>query len=477
MSIQDLTYTNDVCRLVLNKPISNATGGSTVLAGTPSTLTESNFGSPEFLQDFAQTKSFDTTFWNALSTSDNNTYYDSNGYLQSAPIGQMRFTQDPYTKRSLGCLLEANSNGNVFTLSSTAGGTPTSTNAISYLSTTTVNPRNVSSATTQRMFSVTTANAQHYAFWSIAQPGDNICYSAFFKQNSGTIYPVMIIDDGGGTGIWAQFDLTNGTVVQSGNLGGATLQNTGVQKLPNGWMRCWVGGSRGTLGGGSWFRMTISATSNTTPGSKWYTSETLGVGDSFMVFGQQLDAGLFNPTSYWETPSTARNGDGLTLIDAKFAQIYNPSEGTWFMEFNTPVDVTTGIPGSPSSGTGTGCLFEVRGDVGDVISIGHYGYLPFMSLLTRSFGVPQTVALSGGTLKNGLNKIAISYNSYSLLVSLNGVTLQEQGFRPTPRMRRVAIMQSFEGTNSFNGCISKFGYYARYMGATTIAALTAPQEC
>jgi hypothetical protein len=455
--------------------MTNATGGSTVLAGTPSTLMESNFGSPAFLHDFARTKSFDADYWSALSTSANNTYYDSNGYLQSAPLNQMRFTHDPYTKRSLGCLLEVYSNGNVFTQSSTAGGTPSQTNAVTYNSTTTVNPRNVTSSTTQRMFSVTTSNAQHYALWSIFQSSDDMCYSAFFKHNSGVIYPVMIIDDGGGNGIWAQFNLFEGTVVQSGNNGAATVRKVGVQKLPNGWMRCWVGGSRG--GGSAWGRMTISATATTTIGSKWYTLETLGIGASFMVFGQQLDVNMYSPSSYWETPSTARNGDGLTLKDAKFAEIYNPSEGTWLMEFNTPVDTTTGIPGSTSSATGTGCLFEVRSDVGDVVSIGHYGILPYTYLLTRSYGASQINALSGATLKNGLNKIAISYDSSSLLVSLNGVVYAQQGFTPTTRMKRVTIMQSVEGTNSFNGCISKFGYYQRYMAAPTIAALTAPQEC
>lgn len=499
MTIRDVTYTNDLCRLELKKSVgSSATDiGTTRLAGTPTSLNESNYGS-SLSYDLSSSKRIDSTL--TFTRASTATYFDSNGYLTNASINEPRFNHDPYTKKSLGLLIEPDTS-NAYTGNDATGGVGAfSTSAgISPATGTVTDPRNISS--TQSRFQINTVtNTSHYGTYTIFNNTDKRVASIFLKHNSaaGVIYPVIIIDDGGGNGCWVSFDLVNGVVLQTGTNGICLLLEYGMQKLPNGWYRCWVGGSKNGLV--SWARVGITAT-NTTTGSQWYPSYAGSIGDSFWMYGLQLEHSTVasSPSSFM-LGVTTRSRDICFVNSNHFRTYHNNEEGTLLCEFNHPLQGSLypfKICGTTSSivpimaiveENATSVITDIQYDTACIIINNITG--TDVAHFYRGTDTSNNSAASITQSSTTLNKVALCYSASNTpekpknrSISING-TLAAIGSADICGIMRltnpVLLIGGEKGTqnNAAGFCISKVSYYPRSLAfqSNSLATMTVGRE-
>ena len=138
--------------------------------------------------------------------------------------------------------------------------------------------------------------SQHLTNLTAAAP---YTLSFHLKQGLGLRYVSVIMDDGNGLGMWATFDLSAGTVTNTGNNGTATISGAHVTSLNSGWYRCSISGVFSTTATGA--RIAVAGT--TSPN---YASFQVyqGTNNTFFVWGAQLEAGNVL-TSYIVTPTNA----------------------------------------------------------------------------------------------------------------------------------------------------------------------------
>jgi hypothetical protein len=341
MTIRDVNYINDVCRVVLSKPqgiTKSEPAGTIRISGTPTSLTESSYASPTLDLDFAKTQSVDSRI--TFSRSTTASYYDSNGFLRFAAVNQPRIQFDPDTKECLGLLME-NVSTNIINASEWQFG---ASNGFTNLDPdNTFDPSDVTvptneSGTVRSLIASTTASSIRYALAAKTHIGTEICaFSAFFKQvTNNQVFPCLVIDNTVGSGVFARFNLVNGTVEQAQITGTGVLIASGIEKLPGGWSRCWViGRSPATASG----RLAISIVGgNSTNGYDPPWTPT-AVGDGVRVWGIQYEQGLpFNrlrPSSYIRTQSGAitKFADSASITGTNFSRWYNQSQGTILVDF------------------------------------------------------------------------------------------------------------------------------------------------
>lgn len=141
----------------------------------------------------------------------------------------------------------------------------------------------------------------------------------------GRRYVQAILYPGGGSHVWATFDLEDGVVVE-----GSTSVVAGMRRAEGGRWRCWV---RGT-----------SAAVPSSPYVSWLSATASGGlapsiagldGDAFEIRAIQVEAGHC-PTSPIATTSASvqRNADAIVLSGAPFNQVWNPAEGTALVEWS-----------------------------------------------------------------------------------------------------------------------------------------------
>jgi hypothetical protein len=342
MTIRDVNYINDVCRVVLSKPQGitiSEPAGTIRISGTPTSLTESSYASPTLDLDFAKTQSVDSRI--TFSRSTTASYYDSNGFLRFAAVNQPRIQFNPDTKECLGLLME-NVSTNIFSSSEWTFGDNgfTFLDADNTFNTTSVTVPTNESGTVRSLIASTTASSIRYALAAKTHIGTEICaFSAFFKQvTNNQVFPCLVIDSpAAGSGVFARFNLVNGTVEQAQITGTGVLIASGIEKLPGGWSRCWVIGRAPASAGG---RLAISIVGGNSANGYDPPWTPTAIGDGVQVWGIQYEQGLpFNrlrPSSYIRTIGTAvtKFADSASITGTNFSRWYNQSQGTIFVDYH-----------------------------------------------------------------------------------------------------------------------------------------------
>jgi len=226
--------------------------------------------------------------------------------------------------------------------------------------------------------------------------------ATYYLKKSSHRWIQILGNIGYSTGVWANFDLENGVI---GNTGGvdttASIENAG-----NGWYRCRVSGvATGTSTTG--FEILVI---NNTNGGRYPSYQSLVAESVCFVWGAQTENGSY-PTSYIPTTTTAvtRVADAFTRDNIYTNGLITASGGTWFAELRGNLSYTA-----------TGFL---RLGVGDTNT------LSTNSLILRTTGtsriiISKIVGGSASTLYNTLTdsvKIAIKWNGTSADVFVNGV--------------------------------------------------------
>jgi hypothetical protein len=146
----------------------------------------------------------------------------------------------------------------------------------------------------------------------------------YLKQNQHQWIQICGVT-GWSTGVWANFNLSNGTI---GNTGGADTTAT-IEDVGNGWYRCRVSGVATLTSSTGMEVIVINNTNNVRYPS--YTS--LAVTAVCFVWGAQFEAGRF-PTSYipTTTATATRITDAYTRNNIYTNNLITSSGGTWFVE-------------------------------------------------------------------------------------------------------------------------------------------------
>jgi len=277
---------------------------------------------PSLVLDFAGTGALDSRITFTRSTT--GTYYNSSGVLSTAAINAPRFDYNPSTLAPLGLLIEQSSTNlilyseqfdNVNWTALRATVTPNST----------VSPDGTSNAD---LILDTAVSGTHVLIQVIAKAASAIAYTAsvYLKastRNNGELR----MSDQTGNGVRVVFDLSAGTVSSPIAFG------TGYT----------IGSSSITPVGNSWYRVSVSGTSNTAliNSIEIYVANAalaisyVGNGSGFYAFGADLEDLAF-ATSYIPTTTAqvTRGADNAVMTGTNFSSWYNQTQGTFYCSAN-----------------------------------------------------------------------------------------------------------------------------------------------
>lgn len=385
---------------------------------------------PTLNLDFARSKRLDPRI--AFTRSTTATYVDEDGLIKTAPANTPRFDHNPITGECLGLLVETNRT-NLATYSEsfnnwTLNQITISTNAITA----------PDGTLTADKTNETTNNEQHLVFVNLGtiSIGAKYTFSCFFKAAERSVIALTIHGAG-----YTVFNLTNGTISQSGGFANET-----ITAYPNGWYRC-----------------SITVTAPTTTGAfyivGWTTSNVYAgtTGHGVYVWGAQIE-NYEHGTSYipnLSTGSTTRSADAGTITGTNFTNFYNSYEGTFLaVSRKYAFGDTARYPG---------IVFANDGTLSNSIGLGYIdagaddlsfeGYISNVSqfYLNREVSVANKEYKSVGAYK--VNDIAYTQN---------GLPITTDTSANIPTVNRLLIGVSRNGDfaeQNLNGTLSKLTYY------------------
>jgi hypothetical protein len=145
----------------------------------------------------------------------------------------------------------------------------------------------------------TTSNSIHYTYQPITVVRQSIYTSSVYIKNKDRQYArLSYVTSTSNNGIYADFDLVNGVIINQGAVGTGVLSSANIVDAGNGWYRCQVTGSQDTATN-AFFVVTLrdDTDNHTTEAQQAYS----GDGEScIFIWGAQLEVGS-TATEYFPT--------------------------------------------------------------------------------------------------------------------------------------------------------------------------------
>lgn len=368
------------------------------------------------------------------------TYTGSDSLLKTAAVNEPRIDYDPVTGELRGLLIEEQRT-NLLPRSqefdnSTAWG----------LTNITVTPNGAiapdGTLTADILTVTTTAAANAHNTVGITATAPSMVYSIYTKK---------------GTRTTATFLLRNNTTATNFDIG-VFDYDTGTI-TGTGWAAQYVGNG--------WYRLTYARTTGITVGDqlRCYIGAAgfvLNAGDSWLVWGAQLEAGSF-ATSYIPTAGTAvtRAAD-VAIVSSLSAIDYNAAEGAFYVE-GTNAAGNTSVAVSNNTVNEFMALRRISADRAE--------------FHVRSSNVIQaSIATTGGAAPNGAAfKMASAYKANDFASAYNGALTgtDAAGAVPTVNAMQIGHLNAGSPTNFLNSHIRRLRYYPRRLSDAQLQALTA----
>jgi len=243
----------------------------------------------------------------------------------------------------------------------------------------------------------------------------------------------------------AYFNISTGAVVSEGSDATGTIVDAG-----DGWYRCSVTSSN--VDTGSQYS-TVFLTDGTN--ISYSGDGTSGI----YIYGAQFEAGSF-PTSYIPTSgaTATRAADVASIPVSEFG--YNQSEGTVFVDINTPLSTgETNYAFALDDGTTTDMAYIYR-DASDLLKAS-----------TNVSGALQgTLTLKTSALGN--NKVAYALSTNDSAAVCTGESVQTDATYNLPTVTDLVIGNRGAGSRELNGHIKSIRYYPRRLTNAQLQELT-----
>lgn len=364
------------------------------------------------------------------------TRINSAGLIESVGIDVPRFEYDPTTLQPKGLLVE-DQRTNLLTYSaqidnaawSVARGTVSANTAIA-----------PDGATSGDGLVEDSTNNSHPIFRTVANLTNATAYTAsvFVKAVGRAQVRVAFANTAFSAGPYGDFDLS--TVSAVGSSGGSAT----IVPLNNGWYRCIVSAISGAVGSGDLFIQPLSGGNGSYVGNG---------GTALVIWGAQLEAGSF-ATSYIPTAASTvtRSADKPVMAGTSFTSAFNPGEGTFFVEVNSP-NLNVG---------GNKAIFATHDNVGPLNFIQSYVSSDLRAFVQiRAGGVDEAQFYANSHLNNAASGVALAYAANDVAQSVNGSVPSTDTSVIIPSAQvRVAIGWAEQyGGLSINGCVQRLDYY------------------
>lgn len=387
-----------------------------------------------------------------LTRASTGTYFDSSGILQTAATNTPRFDYDPVTHSAKGLLIEESRTNLLLNSDAFNSWVPTNT---TITANTVVAPDGTTTADTWTRNS--TANS--YVGQTLTKTTTSLAYtlSVYAKKNIGNYIAVRI------QGAYPSFaglvaNLNTGTISSAAATSSAFSAASGtIQNVGNGW-----------------YRITLTATSDTDISIRTYISFNSGGGtldavdtasnSSGYLWGAQLEQAPF-ATSYISTTSAAmtRAGEVFSIPTGSW---YGASNGAVLTQYNIPYMGGIGYPGAVVMNDGTpnnGITLYVADAASD-----------FRRGQIKSGGAISFDQYTSGSYTAGAStKSALTYATNSANLAVDGTisTVDTSVIVPSiTTMRPGGTNNSI--TSVLNGRLEKLKYYPLRASDTQLQLLT-----
>ena len=415
--------------------------------------------------NFARVKALDSriTFTRASGGS----YTGADGLIKLSGVNEARFDHNPVTGESLGLLVEE-SRTNLLTYSEqfdNAAWTKSNIGITTNTSATTA-PDGTNSA--EKLVENTASNVEHFAYVGRTASNETVTLSVFAKAAERG-YVSLSLSNFLNAAAQVIFNLSNGAIVSTGLTGADyTAISATTIAYPNGWYRCILTATKGT----------VNTTNN--PSIIIYngsTTQYTGDGTSgIYIWGAQLEAGAF-PTSYIPTIGSTRTRDKDTaIITQNNFSWYNGTEGTILLEhtdFPFNVNAPEGYPGFGVAGTAVGDSFY---------TIQYFittrfggGYFLVRNGVRPGGAYNDQVGIDFGLAATG-SKVSFAFKENNFAAARNGILMGTDNLGVVPDKINVSMLiigLTEIASNSRINCHCKYlKYYPKRLPNQQLQALT-----
>lgn len=383
------------------------------------------------------------------------TFVGSNGFIQSAAINAPRFDYDPVTLECKGLLIEesrTNLTINSQTPSGWIHGNGTVTDHGLTTSPSGLNDGYLAGVGTADISSANTSSL----------PSGAYTISVFLKRNNTNWVRLQLSHATNKNVANAWFNLATGVkgYASAGN-GSITSITSAITNVGNGWYRCSITATIPTSGAVRAIIISAASDANAARVS----------GAIYAIWGFQIEAGAF-PTSYIPTTTTAltRSADVCSISGGDFSSLWNPREGTIFVEFSM-------IATFSITGRAIHVCQASNNTFSELVRIGT-ATNSLAQVLDTTIGawltsLPATVFLS----LTAKNKSAGSYKGGRNAISSNGstvATVSPADITSLVNRLDIGAMHPLSGQPAMCGHICKIQYYKNYLSDERLQSLTAP---
>ena len=251
----------------------------------------------------------------------------------------------------------------------------------------------------------------------------------------------------------ALFNLSTGVATNITNAGDYTNTSASISAVGNGWYRCSITTTKGSLNSTNRWIIELYNGSTTQYTGNGYSG--------IYIWGAQLEAGSF-PTSYIPTVAAqvTRSADAASMTGTNFSSWYRPDEGTFYSE---------SLISRQSATAGTGVFTAGELATGNYIAVGYraagstLAQVVFNSVAQADFS-PTGVIAANQVFKCAL---AVKVNDFAVSGNAGAVVTDTSGNLPVIDKLYLGV-----NVNYLNGTIRKIAFYPARLTNAQLQALT-----
>jgi hypothetical protein len=413
---------------------------------------------PNLLLNFARARAIDTRV--SFTRASAGTYVGTDGLIKTAKINEARFDSNPITGEGIGLIVEE-ARTNALVRSEDLGNAAWSKTNLTVTSNAVTSPSGALDGDTI----IPSATNTYKSLDIDITVSEGVTHGfSFFAKPAGYNFLVIsqYVVNNGGDGGFCVVDLANGTLTQSisTSIGGFVFLNK--QSFANGWAKFSLSFVFNFINSSS-LRFcpvptstpTILETVGTDHGRPIFTGDgTSGVS----LWGVQAEPGA-RPSSYIPTgaSSVTRAADVVTLEEPHFSNIWNPSGGTFLINYTSPAAGINPILSVDNNTTSNRIELYTSGTN--------------QKFTVTSGGATQCDLTTGTVAANTIYRLSAAYASNDFSSVLNGAAPVTAGTGTVPTANRLRIGSNQAG-NFAVSTIARIAYYPNRYPNTQLRGLT-----